>query len=260
MVSTMTTIKYNGEFTWDMTSVAPYAYWHEVNGVPYSTHGAIGSKPVYFFSKNHTEEGDRRNPENRLGTLPDDVWIDITKPNTKEKWIAPPYKTHFKNDRFVWGKPLLIINNKYTEEHGGNPVNYLSIECLKRIIKMFGNKYEIIYFRPTGEDSGYSIDDNWLIPFTDYNLNFMYSENFAHLELPYNELQFMLHANCSRFISVSGANSVICSYFGGENLIYRSPESKWIGSVEHFDKFSGAKVKLFHDYDSLIKKAEEIWL
>lgn len=255
----MNTIKYNGEFTWDMTSVAPYAYWHEVNGVPYSTHGAIGSAPVYFFSKNHTEEGDRRNPVNNLHTLPDEIWTDIKNPNTKEKWIAPPYKEYFKNDRFVWEKPLLIINNKYTEEHGGDPVNYLSVDCLERIVQMLKDKYEIAYFRPHGAEPGYSKDDNILMPLRDQNFPVKYLWMLDPGTTPYNELQFMLHANCSRFISVSGANSVICSYFGGENLIYRSPESKWNYPMD-FNKFSGAKVELFYDYDSLIKKAEGLWL
>ena len=36
----------------------------------------------------------------------------------------------------------------------------------------------------------------------------------------FNEFQCKIYANCEHFISVQGGNSVLCSYFGGINLIY----------------------------------------
>jgi len=41
-------------------------------------------------------------------------------------------------------------------------------------------------------------------------------------DLNYNELQCMLYANCNKFISYVGGSGILCSYFGGTNIMWLS--------------------------------------
>ena len=64
------------------------------------------------------------------------------------KWAQVPYKAQFKNDLFVFDKPLLVIANKYNIEWDQPPINFLDIPTLDQIIKTYGATYQIIYNRP----------------------------------------------------------------------------------------------------------------
>ena len=43
-------------------------------------------------------------------------------------------------------------------------------------------------------------------------------------DISYNTLQFMIEASSERHITVSGGNACIASYFGGDVMIFYSPQ------------------------------------
>ena len=115
--------------------------------------------------------------------------------------------------------------NKYNQEWGGEPVNYLSIDMLRALLEMLNDRYQIIYSRPTVKNI---VGDNSLIyDFDDCGLISQYPGALTVQELhqtnpefTFNTLQMMVYANCDRFISVQGGNSMLASYFARTNIIY----------------------------------------
>ena len=269
-------ISYHGEFTWDIATVAPFAYYLHLRGELEETHGPIGSYPIFFFSPKHIESGHRQGGNTAF------VPLEVTgcviggdvynRELHTDKWVMPPWKEHFKNNRFVYDKPLLIINNKYTEEWGKPPVNYIDVEVLMRIIDALKNKYQIVYIRPTYEEKGISYDYHILYNWFDYDIlkkyfrediiffNDLLKEND---DLRFNDLQFMLGANCENFISVQGGNAFVSSIFGGKNLVYANAPSEhtqcyWDGG--YVGKRFGCNVVFSHGYQlKFLDKAMELF-
>ena len=219
-----------GEFTWDLVSAAPHAYWCELNNVTYRTIGVIGSRPFFYFSPTHKEIGDRKTDSHicyqeleAAGCMSNQIYDE--NPPLKQ-WTPPPYKEVYKNKTFVYKKPIMVINNKYTEEWGKDPVNFIPEHFLAYIVKKFKKKYQIIYIRPDGNGKRYGNDYNVFFDFKDQERNAMgndviYFDDICaeYSEKSYNELQLMVHANSDRFVSALGGNSTLCSYFGGKNLV-----------------------------------------
>ena len=68
------------------------------------------------------------------------------------EWHSPPYKDFFTNPEMIETfveKPLVIIQNKYTEEWEGSPVNFMSKELLIRILEYLTPNYTVLYKRYT---------------------------------------------------------------------------------------------------------------
>ena len=240
-------VKCNAEFSIELVLAVPYAYWLHKNGLLEGTISTTDSKPLYYFSDNHTELFDYRTVNNAaagLNELPNN-WIHHNPAVSKDRpgildftqWEMPPFKEHYKNDIFVYKKPLLVISNKYVAEWGVKPVNFLDIQTLYELITYLQDKYTLVYKRPVSTD--YVADQNEMNHvgdiqatsntgeiFTDYELckkmgvivfNDLLEE---YPEMSYNELQFKLFANCDNYVSVQGGNSHICSLFGKTNINY----------------------------------------
>jgi hypothetical protein len=88
--------------------------------------------------------------------------------------------------------------------------------------------HTIIYIRPTYKERGIAYDGHGLYDWWDYDIlrkcfgnriiifNDLLEQN---PDLDFNTLQFMVHANCNKFISAFGGNSAMCSIFGGINYV-----------------------------------------
>ena len=109
-------VECNAEFSVEFILAAPYAYWLHKNGLLNETISVKDSKSMYFFSENHTEKYAHREIDNGaagLNKLPNN-WLHHNPAVSNGKagildfaqWEFPPYKEHFKNDTFVWDKPL----------------------------------------------------------------------------------------------------------------------------------------------------------
>lgn len=233
---------FHGEFDQELRYVLPFAYWHYLNGTLKKTISSTNMKAFYFFSENHSEPYTKRVWQAGYG------YYEV--PNMTHcptfsfaKWTQVPLKSKYKNDRFVFDKPMLIIANKYNIEWDQPPINFLDIPALDRIISTYRNKYQIIYNRPLPAqivgDNSETMDlgeHAWLR--ANYpeviQLNDLF-EQHRHAVESFNHLQLMVYANAERFISMHGGTAALASYFGGVNTILSHPGG---GMEHHFDEYN----------------------
>lgn len=246
------------EFGYELQLVIPYAYYLHTHGRLGSTQSCLSTKEMYYFSPEHIEKYELRQPNNP--NTPNST--PHTTDFRYDQWIPPPYKDIYKNNLFVFPKPLLIIHNKYNIEWHQRPVNFLDIPTLDTLFQTLKAKYTIVYIRPA---SNLIVDDKasrilglreeakllrrnrimtgeWL-----YEQNKGACANFNHF-------QFMLHANCNHFISVQGGNSVLASYFGGTNIIYaKGGNELWCNAYENlYKRFSNCNVFNAQNYEDFL--------
>ncbi|QNF35845.1 hypothetical protein HUW51_14200 [Adhaeribacter swui] len=264
-------ICYNSEFAPELKFVVPFAYWHHLNGTLKQTYSSKQTKGLYFFSENHIEKYEER------------VWCDfnydIEIPNSQDhslkydysKWAQVPFKSHYKNNLFIFDKPIVVIANRYNSEWDGGPISYIDIPSLEYLIKVLSPNFTLIYNRPS---SDLIVNDNSKV----YNLNekevirnkyydkILFAEDLFNSSEnkfdSFNQFQLMLYANCEKFISVHGGTAVLASYFGGKNIILSSK------GIEHvcnefetiFPKLSGAKIYVAKSCKQLLELVENVYL
>jgi hypothetical protein len=254
-------IKYNREFGPELLAVLPFAYWHYKNGTLKKTISSKHTNAFYFFSENHEESFEQR--------IFDDPVINI--PNAADhlfkydynKWLQVPLKEHYCNEEFVFTKPLLVISNKYNKEWNNPPINFIDIPTLERLIELLSPKYQIVYNRPKSSNiimdnsEIYELQDHIIIKQKYSDVLLMQELHDKHNKYSYNELQCRVYANCKHFISVQGGNSVLCSYFGGKNIIFakKGLELFFNEYSTIFPKLSNAEIEQVSTYQALIDTA-----
>ena len=243
-----------------MIAVVPYAYWLHTKNRLHRTTSTKDTKCLYYFSSDHIElEVDRKWDKDCLQKYPNKV-VHVKDLKTS-KWLPPPYKLIYANDRYRWEKPLCIIGNKYTTEWKGPPINFLSLELLEQIIDSLQDRYQIIYNRPYKH---ISVDGQKSMDFGDYEmirndypevifLDELFKDNGDHST--FNKIQFEIYANCDHFISVQGGGSVLSSYFGGTNLILakRGHELNCNSYSNWYDKFAGTRIRHTNSDEKLLE-------
>ena len=217
------------EFGYELIAVLPYAYHLYKNNKLYSTISGMDTCGLYFFSDNHQEVNIYRS------------WDNVVKLQEKgfpnsfihrsqldwDKFTPPPLKEHYQNIAIVFEKPTLVICNRYNQEWNGAPVNYLSVSCLNELFSKFKSKYQIVYIDSSDFGIEYSDhsrlnDDRELTKLYEYypDIITLNDLRIKYSNLTINEIQCRVYAGCKRFISSNGGLGILCSYFGGENIIY----------------------------------------
>lgn len=258
---------FQGEFDQELRYVIPFAYWHYLNGTLKKTISCKNTKEFYFFSENHEERYQERDWQTTTGYYEFPNMTHSTSFSFR-KWIKVPYKQHYRNEVFVFDKPLLVIANKFNVEWDNPPLNFLCIDDLDRIISAYSHKYQIVYNRPLPthivSDNSETLDLNehsWLgekhpeVLLVDdlYEAHKSTVNNFNHLQL-------MIYANCDRFISMHGGTAALASCFGGINIILSKGNSKEVELGEFstiFPALSGANILHAASTDSLFDYLEE---
>jgi hypothetical protein len=251
--------RYFGEFAFELLAVVPYAYWLNRNGRLKFTQACADTGCLYYFSPAHEEFARRRSyvpitdyPSARTSLLRWDVHAFPVFLDTAN-WIAPPYKSIYRNDTFRWAKELCIVCNKYTVEPSvgfRRTVNFLPVPVLIELLALLTPHYQVVYVRPRPEDI---VGDHQAIrdlgEFDVIRARFpealtIQQIHAAHPQLSFNELQMRLFANCERFVSVLGGSSVLASYFSGTNVVYAREgwEVSCNAYANWFHLFSGARV------------------
>lgn len=243
-------ISFEGEFGAELQFALPFAYWHYKNGTLKSTASFPFTKSFYFFSPGHSEQfKTRTNAGNYNFELPRVLY---SHDYNMKKWLPVPLKEHYKNDIYIYDKPILIIANRYNMEWDGPPVSFLSIETLDFIITTLKDKYTIIYNRPRPKDivtdnsETYDLNEHqWLRSAHPYVLlmDDLFEENKGNAA-DFNQLQLMVYANAHHFISIHGGTSVLASYFGGINTILsvKGPEHYFKCYQRLYPQLSGATI------------------
>ena len=248
------------EFGYELQLVIPYAYYLYKNNLLKQTASTFFTKELYYFSNNHQEKYSKREciePNNVPNKYP-----HVTELNYDE-YLPPPYKENFKNDYFIFDKPIMIIHNKYNEEWLGPPVNFIDKDTLEKIFSTFHSKYQIIYIRPQSNNivsDGCEIFDlKEKELFSVYGIldgNELYKEVKDKYNISnFNHFQLLLHSNCDHFISVQGGNSVLASYFGGTNIIFarEGHELQCNSYNSHYKKYSNCNVMHSNNYAEFIE-------
>ena len=258
----------NPEFGIELALALPYAYWLHEQGKLEKVITSKGMKPFYYFCDNVEEKYDFRTIDNAaagLNSLPNN-WIYGDKKNAElykdewehwksfrdvergcgildyTKWKMPDYKNHYKNDKFKFKKPCIVVANRYNWEHGGPPIGHFNIKCLYEIFNYLTESgYIVIYKRPNNTE--FVIDQNEMNTLknkeeltaevegvgtmSDFDLVEQYDDVWLfddilkeYSEHTYNELQLNLFANAKGFIGISGGSTLLLSLFQKPTITY----------------------------------------
>jgi hypothetical protein len=255
-------IKYDGEFANELQFALPFAYWHYMNGTLKATQSSKYTSELYFFSPNHEEIFDTRVTEGNYNfELPRVLY---SHNYDMRKWLPVPLKKKYKNDIFVYEKPIVVVANRYNMEWDGAPISYFDIPTLQFIFEAFRSNYKIIYNRPSVKNiildnsDVYELNEvDWIIKNHPYVISMedLYNENKARVK-SFNHLQLLVYANTDIFISIHGGTATLASYFGGTNIIFsrEGPEHYFKCFEKLYPKFSGAKIL----HAKTIEELEEI--
>lgn len=283
-------VKTNPEFGIELALTIPYAYWLHLNGQLKGVVTSKGMKPFYYFCENVEESFSQRTIDNAaagLNSLPNN-WIHGIDPLNKpavlnyEQWICPPYREHYQNQEFTYDKPLVFITNKFNMEHGETPFGYFDIQCLYDMFTYLTEKgYKVIYKRATNKEKEFAIDQNEAnslhmgfhdivaevegaglindFQLTEYFEDVILMDDIVNAsDYTYNETQLRVMANCQRFITVCGGNSILSSMFGGTVISYvhkgKELRPNYFGSESYFRKLSNANVIPVYDVIGAINK------
>lgn len=252
----MQTNSFGVEFGYELIAVAPWAYWLHINDELTGTISVKDMGPFYYFSPHHKEINKRRHWDNMAiaKNIPN-INVHVPALDTS-KWLPPPYRIYYQNDEYKFDKPILVVTNKYNNEWGTWPINFLDHETLIWIFENYQDKYQIIYSRFLPE-MGYddTVDTLDLKEFTEVLPAFPKVKTIQDLYNggSWNELQLKLYAHCDRFITVQGGQTVLASYFGGKNIIYarKGNELRCFSYQAWFDLFGGSEIHVARSYPSL---------
>lgn len=253
------------EFTWDMVRALPRAYYHELNNIPYKVNCKPGLSDIYYFSSNVEEQ-------HIFHEVNDSSTYSHSRPHfTLNEWTPPPLKGKYKGV-IKFEKPTVVIQNKYTLEWNSGPFNYFPLEVLDELFKYLNKNYTIIYIRPLGNSKGYYKDQNKIQELNDYKFiadhhPYVYTlEHFLqeYPDLTYNQIQFYLEASSEKHLTVSGGSACVASYFGGDVIIFDSPNGTGAGrgiwKTDSWLKYlSGANIIGVNDYKTLLNTVENRW-
>ena len=227
-----------------------------------------GMKPFYYFCDNVEERYDYRTIDNSaagLDSLPN-PWIYGNKHNAQlykddwilwkdfmceekgcgildyRKWKVPDFTKQYKNNRFLFNKPFIVVSNRYNWEHGTKPVGYFDIKCLYEIFNYLTEKgYLVIYKRP--KNTEFPPDQNEMATLhnkeilsanvdgigeiTDHELTNYYEDVILfddivkeNGDLTYNEVQLKLFANADKFVAMSGGSTWLLNLFKKPTITY----------------------------------------
>ena len=258
----------NPEFGIELVLSVPYAYWLHEQGKLDKVITSKGMKPFYYFCDNVEEKYNHRTIDNSmagLDSLPNN-WIYGDKKNAElykdewenwesfrnvergcgilnyKEWKMPDFKSQYKNDKFKFKKPFVVVANRYNWEHGKPPVGYFDIKCLYDMFNYLTESgYIVIYKRPNNTE--FPIDQNEMNTvhnqevlrahvdgvgmMTDFDLTEHYEDVILfdkikeqNVDITYNELQLNLFTNSKGFVGISGGSTLLLNLFQKPTITY----------------------------------------
>ena len=237
----------------------PYAYWLHRHGELEFTISTSDTRCLYYFSPRHEERPEARRyvpitdyPLGRPGRVRYDRKAFPARFDSS-RWLPPPYREVYRNDRFRFERPLCVVANKTSSERylrRGFTVNSMDTDLLLAVIGRLRDRYQVVYNRPRAADivndhqSVREAGDIEAVKRRYPDVVTIQDLAADNPDLSFNQLQLNLLAGCERFVSVLGGASYLASYFGGTNVVYaRRGWEVSCGAFENwFDRFSGARV------------------
>jgi len=267
--------QYFGEFAFELLAVVPYAYWLHRQGHLERTIGCLDTRCLYYFSENHKEHPVKRHyvpiteyPIGERGSLFGYDRTTFPKALDTRKWLPPPYRQAFRDERFRWDRELCILSNKLSDEQFSNkfsgPTNFIETNLLLKLIGMLRDRYQVIYNRPRASDVVtdhqriHEIGDIEAVKRAFPDTVTIQELHADYPDLSFNELQLRLYSGCQRFVSVLGGSAYLASYFGGINIVFARQgwEVDCRAYERWFDRFSGARVVAISSGRELLQAVE----
>ena len=271
--------QYFGEFGFELLAVVPYAYWMHCQGLLKRTIGGLDTRCLYYFSQNHEERPVKRHyvpiteyPIGEAGRLYQYDLASFPKALDTRKWLPPPYREAFRDERFRWDREICILSNKVSDEEFVNeptrPTNFIDTKLLLRLIEMLRDRYQVIYSRPRAPDIAadhqiiHELGDIEAVKCAFPDTVTIQELHTRYPKLSFNELQLRLYSSCQHFISVLGGNAFLASYFGGTNIVLaRKGWEVDCGAYRRwFDRFSGARIVAVASGHELLQAVEREFL
>ena len=311
-------IDVNPEFCYELVCSIPYAYHLHKNNQLEKVITCKGMKPFSYFCDNVEERYNERNIDNfsnGVQNLPNS-WLhhnamavygkdykELTEDQRNKvqgvldysEWDVPDYLNHFKNDRFKFDKPMIVIANQYNFESNWvsmskswNPHRYFDIKCLYEMFEYLTNKgYSVLYKRP--KNTEFAVDENEKRTLTlhpqnnikleanvegvgvinDYELTKHYDDVYLIDDIveqnpnyTYNEIQLMLFANSKGFVSVSGGSGILTGYFKKPNILYctigREKSPHYWSKDSYYHKISDNQaIPVIDDCEEIYKRGRQ---
>ena len=255
------------EFTWDMVRALPRANYYETAGITFQVRCKPGLESLYKPFTPDVVEVSSFEERNDISTY------THSRPSfTLNEWSPPNLKAYFQSSILGKERPVVTIQNKFSIEWGSGVYNYFDLDTLNELLSYLTPHYNVIYFRPDGDDPGYYSDKNPLPEFKDYEFIasafpdvILFKELLRSYEgISYNTLQFMVEAASERHITVSGGNACVAAYFGGDVLIYDSPNGAGAGrgiwkTNSWLSLLGGANIYGFNSREELTNKVKDLW-
>lgn len=263
------------EFGSEVIIVIPYVNYLFEQGVDVTVRGCKGMSCFYHF----LPEGKYREEYVRRGwTTPKVPLRGIHwKKLDKSQWKMPDYKSYYKKYELPFereDKPIVMIHNKYNEEWGRPPVNFLSLDTLDTLFTILKDKYTIVYNRPRPKNIVNDHNIHWSRKSDDLGDYKLIEDIHTHVidlqrvcDFPedpgdYNKYQMIVGAHTDKHISVQGGNSILASLFGGVNVVYavRGHELENNSFRGWYHEFSGCETLDYKKYDDMISCVVERFL
>lgn len=261
------------EYGYELLSAYPFSYHLSLQGHLDGTISGYDTKPLYFFSPDHTEVNDRRAFLNihkaKHDGIPNTIihraeldWDQIT---------FPPLKEHYNGKAITFSKPTVCICNRYTKEWTGDPINFFDIPMLKKMFEMLKDKYQIVYISISGKQEYYDNNEEICIDDKEF-IEWHYDcDEVVHIDdiikdhgVSFNETVLRVFAGANKFITMNGGYSILASYFGGENIIYSRQCQELRDDVNSFHRWyyrmGGSTISHVSTYDDLEYLINRRWV
>jgi hypothetical protein len=247
-------LDYEGEFGAELVLFLPYVTWLSEAGLLRGTRVVTYTGMRCFYDhldcagldekhalRSHVQE------EERLACLPvknEHTYVATRRspfhvyPNLRRKFGALPLPRPFSES----SKPLVVIHNKFTIEFKRTPVNFIGPELLDGLLQRLEQEFTVVYIRHgmTPEPTGYSKDDNFVLPFDEravleahpdvWCFDDAYAEDRRQGGTwDLNTYKNVLYSRCYHFISSQGGGSMQMAFFSGSLLMIlhrEGPEEK----------------------------------
>ena len=260
---------FKGEFGYEIQGIVPWYYdKHTTNKCDLHVEGTTGSRYLYWFASSFVEIKIRRKPH----YLPLDGPLHNIDPHNVSSlpttnWTMPNWRDFFGGNLdttslFPTNKPIAIIFNKFAKEWGQDPVNYLDINTLRRVIYLLSPTYQIVYVRmevlalDDQEDEGdrlaYFKDKETIR--REYPTVVVLDDIYNQTTMDWNLLLFGVASNAELFVSVQGGTSVIASLWKAPNFIFAARGHELIYNTyrKWYGKLGGSTVRAFNYRDELV--------
>jgi len=263
----------HSEFSWFLAEALPIAYGLFLKNELEFVVSFEGSEPFFIFLPLEKFSIAMGTNPNTLDGSPPYLASKIYEKEYKSispYWSPPPLKNLYRNlIKFNLTKPLIVINNKLTEEWSEAPINCLHENELRELLIQLKDKYAIGYIRAQGNEKGYCNDRSKILEQNDFSIVKQYATEvvfaqdlISRFNIPFNFAQCLIHAQSDIHISSAGGNSILASYFGGTNIIIGRGEKFEQRQIWHENSWlknlSGSKILSVNLKNNFIKSISDI--